>query len=100
MSASFLLLIMHVFHIVVGAMFEIHKSITLNHDNYNIAPSHHPLATMKFHCHSSPSKAYYYGTVNKQKLDTLHDLFFIFVVEIQEHSHLDLHATSDLEVAH
>ena len=89
---------MHVFHVVVIAMSEIPKPITVNHDSYNIAPSSHPLAsTLNFHFHSLPSRAYNYVTVNKQNLDTRHDLFFfIFAVKIQENAHLDLHAASKL----
>ena len=71
---------MHVFHVVVSAMSDIPKPITVNHDSYNIAPSSHPLAsTLNFHCHSLPSRAYNYVTVNKQNLDTRHDLFFLFL---------------------
>ena len=89
---------MHVFHVVVSAMSEIPKPITVNHDSYNIAPSSHPLAsTLNFHCHSLPSRAYNYVTVNKQNLDTRNDLFFfILEVKIQENAHLDLHAASKL----
>ena len=87
---------MHVFHVVVSAMSEIPKPITVNHDSHNIAPSSHPLAsTPNFHCHSLPSRAYNYVTVNKQNLDTRHDFFF-FEVKIQENAHLDLPAASKL----
>ena len=89
---------MHVFNVVVSTMSEIPKPITVNHDSYNIAPSSHPLAsTLNLYCHSLPSRAYNYVTVNKQNLDTRHDLvFFIFEVKIQENAHLDLHAASKL----
>ena len=76
---------MHVFHVVVSAVSEIPKPITVNHDSHNIARSSHPLAsTLNFHCLSLPSRAYNYVTVNKQNLYTRHDFFFFLKLKYRK----------------